>query len=150
MAELGSQGENIRVPELENVPILKIAAVDDDERLLKITERMMRIIGGDTITIYDTFTNPEKALKEIQANPNKYNVLLTDGQMPNIDGLALAESVKDKVGTIVLISGGMKEVDLDDKELMQAKGICFAFPKPFDLDEVKNLLPKICDSVKLK
>lgn len=64
--------------------------VDDDPSMLDIFGDFIESCGLDLVK----FLNPKDALEEIKNNPTKYQVLITDFNMPEMNGLELLEKLK--------------------------------------------------------
>jgi DNA-binding response OmpR family regulator len=85
-----------------------IFVVDDEQR---ISETLAIILQHNGFTV-TSFTNPIEALKQAaEASPN---LLLSDVVMPELSGLDLAVSVKEKCPDckILLFSGQAETIDL--------------------------------------
>lgn len=50
-----------------------------------------------------TFTNPIVALEHLLNNPNKYELVITDYRMPNLNGCEFGSKVKELNGNIKMI-----------------------------------------------
>ena len=64
--------------------------VDDDEELTNLYKRFLEISGFDSVS----FTDPLSALDHFSQNHGKYSVVITDWEMPNLDGSTACQ--KDK------------------------------------------------------
>ena len=84
--------------------------------------------------IVNTFNNPIVALEHLRNNPNKYEIMISDYHMPNLNGCELGTKVKELNGNIkvILTSAYYSIVD---------NNLNFEFvEKPFTL---QNLLDKV-------
>lgn len=109
--------------------------VDDDPGSLSLTREMISRLG---ITQIECFTSPRQALTAFKASPESYELVITDFQMPHMDGvefsrrlLGLAPRIK-----ILLMSGGYQ---VDDETAVQ-KGFCGFLRKPFELKTLLEAL----------
>lgn len=117
---------------------MKIMIVEDD---LNILDVYLQVFSNTDYEVAG-FDCPVKALKS--AKDNSYDVLITDYLMPDIDGLELAEKIKQIKNDIkiILISGhedirliNNQSNDLINTILVKPVGIKHLFD---NLKEIKN------------
>lgn len=114
-----------------------ILVVDDEEMLLTIYKEMFKIIGCTALTT----NNPVIAVKLLENNPD-IDLLCTDLNMPDMDGLQLAErchTIRPEI-PIILCSG--LSMDLDE-EALQRTGIKKVLAKPITLQGLKQTLEQL-------
>jgi len=77
--------------------------VDDDESSLDILVAALRFSNHDT----STFLSPFDAWKEFSADPEKFDLVIVDYQMPDMSGLMLHEKIQAiaPAKPVILISG---------------------------------------------
>lgn len=113
---------------LRNSPITgkTIIVVDDDTDLLKL---ITEVLKQNQFTVW-AFTNADEALNEIKKKP--FDLLITDIQMPIMDGFTLTKSVRNLGESyqnlpIIAVTG---RNDLDLKNYREA-GFSTVIKKPF-------------------
>ncbi|MCF6188056.1 MAG: cache domain-containing protein [Desulfobulbaceae bacterium] len=114
-----------------------ILVVDDEEMLLTIYKEMFKILGCTTLAA----NNPVIAVKLLENNPD-IDLLCTDLNMPEMDGLQLAErchTIRPEI-PIILCSG--LSMDLDEEALQQT-GIKKVLAKPITLQGLKQTLERL-------
>ena len=72
----------------------KILVVDDEPDLEHLIRQRFRHRIKNNEIIFDFASNGEEALKKLQSLPEGYDVVLTDINMPIMDGLTLLENIK--------------------------------------------------------
>ncbi len=79
----------------------KILAIDDEEIVRKSCERILRPAGYDI----DTSADGMSALRMIGAK--KYDLVLTDLKMPNMDGLEVMAAIKKSLPSakVIIVTG---------------------------------------------
>lgn len=119
----------------------RILIVDDEAALLKTMAFTLKRKGFEAIT----FENGQSAYNEIKEafQDNKlYNLIITDIQMPGLNGLVLIKKIRESGITtpILAITGfGNKKMVL---ELMRA-GCNDYLDKPFSMNEFINRISKL-------
>src|SRR5512143_1824403 len=86
----------------------KALVVDDDGELRSIVGKMLTVLGYEV----SSAENGEKALRILLRS--KFDIVLSDYEMPGMDGVALARRIKkSSPGTpVVLMTGAAKETVL--------------------------------------
>ncbi len=89
-----------------------IMIIDDEEAIGDIEELMLRSLGYSV----ETFTDASEAKNEFFKNPEKYDLILTDQNMPGTTGLNLAKEIKSRYAKIPIIiaTGYSSLLDSDD------------------------------------
>lgn len=84
-----------------------IFLVDDEVPLVKL---FSRILTREGYTV-DSTTDSRAALDIVKANPEKYDVLISDYRMPGLMGDVLIEEVRKSgfVGKVIIFSGHVPE-----------------------------------------
>ncbi len=119
----------------------RILIADDEAALLKTMAFTLKRKGFEAIT----FENGQSAYNEIKEafQDNKlYNLIITDIQMPGLNGLELIKKIRESGITtpILAITGfGNKKMVLD---LMRA-GCNDYLDKPFSMNEFINRISKL-------
>ncbi|KAG5225948.1 two-component response regulator [Salix suchowensis] len=112
---------------------MRVLAVDDDPICLKVLENLLRKCQYEVTTTNQAVT----ALELLRENRNKYDLVISDVNMPDMDGFKLLELVglEMDLPVIMLSSHG-------DKEFVY-KGITHGavdyLLKPVRLEELKNI-----------
>ncbi|WP_310602535.1 response regulator [Anaerosporobacter sp.] len=112
-------------------------------------EIIMTLLSKTKIKI-DCAQNGEEAFRIFEKNPNKYDIILMDVQMPIMDGLTATRLIKELEGEnaspvpIVALTANVFEEDINQ---CIAAGMVDHIGKPFNLDE---LLGKIGKYLKTK
>jgi DNA-binding response OmpR family regulator len=93
---------------------MKIMIIDDEEDILNLFADFLSKEGYDVVT----YLEPLKALKEIENNPSRYSLIITDIRMPGISGIDLIRKVSSINTDIKVILMSAFEINGDElKEL---------------------------------
>ncbi len=103
----------------------RILFVDDDEMIVRFAERSLKSKGYDI----HSRSNGMEALEAFRADPHRYDVVVTDMNMPRMTGTELAEKILQirPEMPIILCTGFSEAIS---KEKMQAMGIVELLYKP--------------------
>ncbi len=113
---------------------MRILAVDDDEFILELLFEAMNVVGYPDVC---TASGGADALKLIKNSKLRYECILLDIQMPEMDGIELCEAIRNipgyqKIPVIMLTA--MSERDYVDRAF--AAGATDYVTKPFDILEL--------------
>ncbi|KAG7637370.1 Two-component response regulator ARR12 [Arabidopsis thaliana] len=119
---------------LDQFPVgMRVLAVDDDQTCLKILESLLR-----HCQYHVTTTNQaQKALELLRENKNKFDLVISDVDMPDMDGFKLLELVGLEMDLPVI----MLSAHSDPKYVMKGvtHGACDYLLKPVRIEELKNI-----------
>lgn len=134
-----------------NVPALEklqaqgqhIMVVDDDTALVFLVERALKRRGFRVTS----FTQPELALTALRDQPNAYDLMLTDYNMPNLNGVDLlrqAQAIRSDL-PIALASG---YVTREIEQSAFAAGAKALIHKPNDVGELVDIVQRLLQGAK--
>lgn len=87
---------DIDFDEIEKLANARIAIADDSNFILEMVKSFLSKSGYENIL---SFHNGQEALDYLEQNPDSIDVLITDIEMPQMDGLTLCKRVKDNKAT---------------------------------------------------
>ena len=87
---------------------ISILVVDDNPVIAELTAAMAETIGGTRTVVFDS---PEAALNAFQANPESWDLVLTDFHMPIMTGAMLVNHLRELRPELpaVILSGQVSE-----------------------------------------
>uniref|UniRef100_A0A2N9GI70 Two-component response regulator n=1 Tax=Fagus sylvatica TaxID=28930 RepID=A0A2N9GI70_FAGSY len=112
---------------------MRVLAVDDDPTCLFLLETLLR-----RCQYHVTTTNQAKtALKMLRENRDRFDLVISDVQMPDMDGFKLLELVGLEMDLPVI----MLSINGDTKLVMKgiSHGACDYLLKPVRIEELKNI-----------
>lgn len=118
--------------------LIRIAFIDDDESFLFMLPKLLEKISPKIYEIR-TFNSSKEAFFDIDSNPLAFDVIVSDYDMPHLDGLELFSSLGNSniIIPFILLTGN-KNIDLPSKALNS--GIKFFLRKENDiLSTIKQL-----------
>ncbi len=125
-----------------NLPAARAGAhimfVDDEEDIATIGKAMLEKQGFKVTTFNDGST----ALAQIQEEPGKYDLVITDLTMPQLTGLQLADgvaAVRENL-PVILITGLGEDQDHQLEKHPHIQGIVH---KPFGLEALCSIINKV-------
>ena len=108
--------------------VVHVLFVDDEPRISELTSHVL-VHHGFRVTAH---TNPTLALDAFRADPDGFDVVVTDHTMPTMSGLDLARQiVAIRPGTPVLLASGHAEPL--QRDVLERHGVVGALPKPFPI-----------------
>jgi len=112
-----------------------ILYVDDDKGLLSLIERLLRKRGYRV----SGYVEADAALAELRANPDRYDLVLTDYNMPRVSGFDVARAVRDLRPDlpVAITSGYITEAMRSDAQAAGVRALIF---KP-------DIVEELCDEV---
>lgn len=115
--------------------------VDDEACITFMLASRFRDLGYEVITA----NNGEEALAALRELKVPLTALITDFQMPRMDGLQLARTLRadpatSRVPVVMLTARGHR---LSPREL-QETGIQHVMPKPFSARELQAMIQEVC------
>ncbi len=87
---------DIDYDEIEKLANARIAIADDSNFILEMVGNFLSKSGYEDII---SFHNGQEALDYLEKHPNNIDILITDIEMPKMDGLTLCKRVKDNDAT---------------------------------------------------
>jgi CheY-like chemotaxis protein len=118
----------------------RILYIDDEETLIDLGENMLAKLGYHVVTR----TSPIEAIEAFKANPDKFDLVISDMTMPNMTGDMLAkELMKIRPDIPVIICTGFSEQISADK--VKAIGISGFLMKPLTIRELARTVRRVLD-----
>ena len=104
---------------------LRILCVDDNVELVEIVAESLQFYGYRVEWAYDG----EQALRSISAAPDQFDLLITDMQMPNLDGHDLIVKSREAHfrGKVIVFAGALTS---QDRERLGALSVEAIIDKP--------------------
>ncbi|KAL2322116.1 hypothetical protein Fmac_026495 [Flemingia macrophylla] len=131
-----NQRGNLRNEDGGNDPFplgMRILAVDDDPICLKVLDNLLR-----KCQYHVTTTNQAaEALKMLRENRNKFDLVISDVNMPDMDGFKLLELVGLEMDLPVIMLSAHSDTKLVMKGVTH--GACDYLLKPVRIEELKNI-----------
>ena len=118
----------------------RILFIDDEQPIVNLAKQVMERLGYDVVTKTDSI----EALRLIQANPAKFDLVITDLTMPNMAGDALAQEImriRPDI-PIILCTGFSKRIS---EEKAKDLGIRAFVNKPILKPEIAETIRKVLD-----
>ncbi|XP_039007118.1 two-component response regulator ORR24-like isoform X2 [Hibiscus syriacus] len=112
---------------------MRVLAVDDDPICLKVLENLLRKCQYEVITTNQAI----KALKMLRENKNRYDMVISDVNMPDMDGFKLLELVGLEMDLPVIMLSAHSDTKLVMKGITH--GACDYLLKPVRIEELKNI-----------
>ena len=123
---------------------LRIFIVDDDELVLKAVAFFLERLGYQTVSFTDSV-----ALRDQVAAGDVPDMVLSDLQMPHINGLELLEELKEKApGMPFVIMTGTRDLELSVDAVN--KGAYGYILKPIVLEKLQAMLERVFREVHLR
>ncbi|KAJ9548387.1 hypothetical protein OSB04_020930, partial [Centaurea solstitialis] len=120
--------------ETDRFPIgMRVLAVDDDPTCLKLLDGLLRKCQYQVTTTNQAIT----ALKMLKENRNRFDLVISDVYMPDMDGFKLLELVGLEMDLPVIMLSGNSDPKLVMKGITH--GACDYLVKPVRLEELRNV-----------
>ena len=118
----------------------RILFVDDEESLVEIGTKMLRLMGYQVTGK----TNSLDAFETFKTNPDNFDLIITDQTMPNMSGAELAvELLKMRSDIPIILCTGYSSKISD--QMAKEIGIADYFMKPFDTEQLAMIVRKTLD-----
>lgn len=119
-----------------------ILFVDDDEDFFLAGQQMLTGLGYEVVAL----TNSFQALKEFRAQPQRFDLIISDQTMPGLTGLELAAACSRLRPDIpIILCTGFSEMVTPEK--IRSAGIREVVPKPFDLHRISEAIQKVLKKI---
>lgn len=108
---------------------MRLLIVDDCREIVNILSSFLELSGYAT----DGAQNGREAVDLLRNN--HYDIVITDAEMPLMDGIELCKFIKDDFPAVYIIgiSGSFSSL-----EKLRNAGADICFAKPFRIDEIEN------------
>lgn len=119
----------------------RILFVEDDEDQLNTVPRVLEGLGYSV----QAEQNPHKALAQIEATPDAWDVVLTDYDMPETNGLELAQRISNSAPSlpVIIVSGR----DVASRGALAIPAVKATISKPYDRATLADVLRKVLGPV---
>jgi len=116
----------------------RVLLVDDEPQLTDLGTRMLSKSGYDVMA----FTNPADAFNAFKADPNAFDVVITDYTMPGQTGLELARKMLELRSElpVILVTGFSDDVN---REIALNAGLSDLLMKPFRYEDLARTIAKV-------
>jgi DNA-binding NtrC family response regulator len=120
---------------------VEILVLDDEEIVCTRLKAVLEKAGY----IVETYTDSRQAKAKIEQH--RFDIVVTDLKMANIDGLELFHAVKDKWPDCeVILITGFATAEVTREALL--KGVRDVVAKPFKISEFKKIIDEVADRIR--
>ena len=120
---------------------MKILLVDDEEAVRDVVEMMLSMLGLEV----DSAADGREAVAKFARQPERYQVILLDLSMPEMDGeLCFQELRRIRNDIRVILSSGYNELELNDR--FAGRGFSGFIQKPYTIDLLRETLEKTLET----
>ena len=121
-----------------------VVLIDDEADLLMVYKRALEMSG----LVVSAFEDPLYALDEFKANYSKYDLIITDIRMPNMDGYMLTNQIKKINPNVKVIVVTAQQISKSDIVANLDKEVSFdeLIIKPVSLDVLNKTVHSVIKS----
>lgn len=134
-----SAEDNVEDLSYESLLALKgdqsILLVDNDERILQRTQRLLSFLGYDV----DTRSKPGQALESIASGVHGYDLVVIEHSMKEMSGLQLAARIRERDPRVAIVIASAYLDMIDDSEARRLR-ISSAVSKPYGARQIVEAL----------
>ena len=125
-------------PQIAHRHSLRILCADDNEELVELMGDMLRFYGYRVECVYDG----TQALSVIKDGPGKFDLLITDMQMPGLDGAELIVQAREAGfhGKVIVFSGALS---LESRQRFGDLGVEAIVDKPADHRQLISVVARL-------
>jgi two-component system chemotaxis response regulator CheY len=119
--------------------LAKILLIDDEQDLLAMLAEAL-MLDRHQVTALSSGPSIINSLEQSGA-AYRFDLILTDIQMPDIDGFELIKVLKAANRSVIIIamSGGVRGAGSEDwQDIAQTLGVAATLAKPFSISELRN------------
>lgn len=117
------------------IAIRRWMLVDDDEGVLAFMREIITQFGGIET---DCYHSPLQALAAFAADPKGYELVITDLEMPAMDGMEFGRRLLElKSDAKILLSTGSNAIN---EKTVISQGFCGVLHKPVPFTEIRRVL----------
>jgi len=112
--------------------------VDDDANAMNAVAELLAAVSGAHVS---SFASPWQALDALTASPEKFDLIVTDFEMPGMNGIDFRRQIEmvSPATRVLLTTGSGMFTDESARE----NGFCGLLCKPFSLGALKQTLAKL-------
>ena len=115
-----------------------ILYVDDEERLAQLGRRLLEGAGYDVVA----HTSSLQALTDFRTRPNRFDLVITDNNMPHMTGLDLIDEImKIRPDVPVMMVSGIGETV--DAATLKSRGVRQVLAKPYSFSDLRAAVSKL-------
>ena len=120
----------------------RVLFVDDEDMLVGLISRMLEKLGYQVVAE----TNSLKALELYKANPESFDLIISDLTMPDLTGIQLARNIREISADIpiILCTGYCKQIG---KSTLKEIGVDYLLFKPLAVKELALTMRKAIDNI---
>ncbi|NDV26998.1 ATP-binding protein [Desulfovibrio sp. JC010] len=121
-----------------------ILFVEDDEDQLETTPRILESLGYEVTAL----ASPEKAFSLIVDEPGRFDLMITDYDMPHTNGLELARMVQDVAPElpILVVSGRRNVLSYVSDSEYDVKSVRRVLMKPYNKNVIADAIREVLSS----
>jgi two-component system, cell cycle sensor histidine kinase and response regulator CckA len=120
-----------------------ILVVDDEKPIVHLEKQMLERLGYQT----SSFTSSRDALYAFKTEPSKFDLVITDMNMPNLNGMQLATELIDiRLDIPIILCTGFSQRIKSEKA--EALGIRAMLMKPVGMKDLAQKLREVLDETK--
>lgn len=125
------------IPETDGVR-RHIMYVDDEERLAQLGRRLLEGAGFDVVA----HTSSLQALTDFRSRPSRFDLVITDNNMPHLTGLELIDEIlKIRPNMPVMMVSGIGETV--DTATLRSRGVCRVLAKPYSFLDLRAAVTEL-------
>ncbi len=129
--------KDVRQPGPEDSNKGSILFVEDDEDQLQTTPRILRLLGY----LVEPSADSREAVAKVMAEPDRYDLVITDYDMPGMNGIDLVSKMREYAPNIpVIMISGREEAVAAAKEIAAIK---YVLVKPYDKNELSAMINSV-------
>jgi CheY-like chemotaxis protein len=124
--------------DIQEVSMARILLADDDDAMLDLVGRALSSDGHEVVVAHDG----QEALDKATGAATAFQIVVTDVQMPIVDGISLTEQLRsaDPALRVVLMSGLASEMARAGR--MAGPNVQF-LQKPFTLEQIRAVVRRL-------
>ena len=123
------------------IPVSRVLIIDDDPFMLKIIERILKVMGVNNV---NACLSGREGLDVIKAMNDEIDIILLDLNMPEMDGIQFIRLLDEQQfrGSVILISGEDERMLISAEKLVAARQISILghLQKPITQENLAVLL----------
>jgi PAS domain S-box-containing protein len=119
----------------------RVLVIDDEKVLIDLHKEMLESLGYDAVSLNSSI----EALKIFQAQPEKFDLVITDQTMPHMTGMQLSQELRRiRLDIPIILCTGYSETASEEK--VKAAGIDELLMKPINLRNLAETIKKVIDN----